>query len=383
MGTLEKSKKSSLKNLMGSNLRVTSNLNDKDDQSEEGNVTASSVHSYDENEFDRYNKNLEQNIAVSQQVVELIPISPHHHTSSHHFKKKKKGIFLSKKLQNHNHPPPTLSRKPSLSTFASLQNLSGDSNGSNNGFHRTLSIQDFHVHRHTVENSQHCFHSEESEEMEVFEMYDKLLQNNIEYVQEKLELDPNFFLKHKETQKPNYLLIGCSDSRVPPDQMLKTPPGELFIHRNVANLVVNTDLNLMAVLQYAVEVLKVKHVIVMGHSRCGGVKASLENCYHGLIDKWLRNIKDVQRLHKDELDKIKNFDKKWERLIELNVIEQSLNICKTSIIQRAWQKGQAIHVHGWVCDIETGLIKDLEIEETLWQPIENIYKIEFSEKELE
>ncbi|KAL9649906.1 hypothetical protein ABK040_011379 [Willaertia magna] len=228
----------------------------------------------------------------------------------------------------------------------------------------------------------HTLHSTEQAEMYSYELYDKLLQNNKKFVEDKTSKDPEFFYRLKDVQRPDYLLIGCSDSRVPPDQLTGTKPGQLFIHRNVANLVVNTDLNFMSVLQYAVEVLKVKHVIVMGHTRCGGVRAALENAYHGLIDKWLRNIKDVYRLHQNELDSITNFDKKWERMIELNVIEQTLNICKTSIIQKAWARGEAIHIHGWVCDIETGLIKDLEIEETVWKSIENIYQIDFSENDL-
>lgn len=207
--------------------------------------------------------------------------------------------------------------------------------------------------------------------------YDKLLQGNKNFVLEKTSKDPKFFSRLKEVQRPDYMLIGCSDSRVPPDQLTQTQPGQIFIHRNVANLVVNTDLNVMSVLQYAVEVLKVKHVIVMGHTRCGGVMAALTNKQFGLIDNWLRNIKDVYRLHKAEIDAIQDKDQKINRMIELNVIEQTLNLCKTSIVQSAWAKGNTLHVHGWVCDIETGLIKDLEIEETRWKEIEDIYKIDF------
>ncbi|KAG2374753.1 hypothetical protein C9374_010497 [Naegleria lovaniensis] len=207
--------------------------------------------------------------------------------------------------------------------------------------------------------------------------YDKLLQGNKNFVLEKTSKDPEFFSRLKEVQRPDYMLIGCSDSRVPPDQLTQTQPGQIFIHRNVANMVVNTDLNVMSVLQYAVEVLKVKHVIVMGHTRCGGVMAALTNKQFGLIDNWLRNIKDVYRLHKAEIDAIQDQDQKINRMIELNVIEQTLNLCKTSIVQTAWAKGNTLHVHGWVCDIETGLIKDLEIEETRWKEIEDIYKIDF------
>ena len=142
-------------------------------------------------------------------------------------------------------------------------------------------------------------------------------------------------------------------------------------------MVVNTDLNVNTVLQYAVEVLKVKHVIVMGHYKCGGVLASMENTDHGLIDKWLRNIKDVQRLHKDKLDACATFEERFNLLVELNVIEQTLNLCKTRTVQRAWKTGQELHVHGWVYDLATGIIKDLEIEEKVWKDIAPIYKIRF------
>lgn len=215
------------------------------------------------------------------------------------------------------------------------------------------------------------------EEIQAQQSYEKLLNNNKEFVKDKLSSDPDFFNRIKDVQTPDYLLIGCSDSRVPPDQLTKTQPGQIFIHRNVANLVVNTDVNAMSVIQYAVEVLQVKHVIVMGHTRCGGVMAALTNKQFGLIDHWLRNIKDIYRLHKTEVDSIEDKDKKIARMIELNVIEQTLNLCKTSIVQSAWAKGRALHVHGWICDIETGLIKDLEIEEKRWKEIESIYKYDF------
>jgi len=210
------------------------------------------------------------------------------------------------------------------------------------------------------------------------ETYQKLFEGNREFVKRKLALDENYFSDMaNKSQTPNYMLIGCSDSRVPPDQLTMTQPGDIFIHRNVANLVVNTDLNVMSVLQYAVEVLKVKHVIVMGHYKCGGVLASMEHTAHGLIDKWLRNIKDVQRLHKDKLDATETFEERFNLLVELNVVEQALNLCKTSIVQRAWKTGQELHVHGWVYDLGTGIIKDLEIEEKVWRDIAPIYKIRF------
>jgi len=209
--------------------------------------------------------------------------------------------------------------------------------------------------------------------------YERLFEGNRKFREEKLQNDPNYFTRLVNTQSPKYLLIGCSDSRVPPDQLTRTEPGEIFIHRNVANLVVNTDLNVTSVIQYAVEVLKVRHIIVMGHYGCGGVKASMEQNHHGLIDKWLRNIKDVQRLHINTLNEIKDEEAKFRRLVELNVLEQALNVCKTSIVQKAWQRGENVHVHGWVYDLATGIITDLEIEEKEWLAIRPIYQFNFIE----
>jgi carbonic anhydrase len=219
--------------------------------------------------------------------------------------------------------------------------------------------------------------------------YKKLFDGNRSFVASKLQSDPEYFMRLSKSQSPKYVLIGCADSRVPPDQLTQTEPGEIFIHRNgkynvsvltlsVANLVVNTDLNCMSVIQYAVEVLKVKHVIVMGHYGCGGVKASMEKKYHGLIDNWLRNIKDVQRLHWQELQNITNESEKFRRLVELNVKEQALNVCKTAVVQKAWSKGENVHVHGWVYDLESGIIKDLEIEQTEWFNIKPIYEVEIT-----
>jgi carbonic anhydrase len=179
-------------------------------------------------------------------------------------------------------------------------------------------------------------------------LYDRLLEGNRYWVDTCTSEDPNYFSKFKQGQRPAFLLIGCSDSRVAPDQLTATKPGEIFIHRNVANVIVNTDMNFMAVLQYAVEVLRVKHVIVMGHYGCGGVVAAMSNKTHGLIDKWLRNIKDVIRLHRHELQAIPDADLRCRRLVELNVQEQVYNIYKTSILQQAWAEGDKVRVHGWV-----------------------------------
>lgn len=189
--------------------------------------------------------------------------------------------------------------------------------------------------------------------------YEHLLLENKAWAKEILETDPDFFSRLKDQQSPEYLWIGCSDSRVPPDRITQTQPGQIFIHRNIANMVVHTDLNLLSVLQYAVEVLKVKHIIVCGHYGCGGVKAAMGNANLGIINKWLRNIKDVYRFHQAEIDAIPNEKDRLNRLIELNVVEQVHNLAKTSIVQHAWKTRNAPHIHGWVYDLSDGLIKTL------------------------
>jgi carbonic anhydrase len=189
--------------------------------------------------------------------------------------------------------------------------------------------------------------------------YEHLLLENKAWAKEILETDPDFFNRLKDQQSPEYLWIGCSDSRVPPDRITQTQPGQIFIHRNIANMVVHTDLNLLSVLQYAVEVLKVKHIIVCGHYGCGGVKAAMGNANLGIINKWLRNIKDVYRFHQAEIDAIPNEKDRLNRLIELNVVEQVHNLAKTSIVQHAWKTRNAPHIHGWVYDLSDGLIRTL------------------------
>lgn len=187
--------------------------------------------------------------------------------------------------------------------------------------------------------------------------YDKLLLENKAWAKEKTEEDPEFFSRLAHIQTPEFLWIGCSDSRVPANEITGTQPGEIFVHRNVANLVVNTDVNLLSVLQYAVEVLKVKHVIVCGHYGCGGVKAALTNHDHKqVLNMWLRNIKDVYRLHRAELDNMSEGEQKVNRLIELTVKEQIINLAKTSIIQKAWKEDNRPHLHGWVYDLHDGII---------------------------
>ncbi|HEY0742470.1 MAG TPA: carbonic anhydrase [Chryseosolibacter sp.] len=187
----------------------------------------------------------------------------------------------------------------------------------------------------------------------------RLLLQNKAWAQERVRYDKDFFSRHATVQTPEFLWIGCSDSRVPANEVTGTEAGEIFVHRNVANLVVNTDLNLLSVLQYAVEVLKVQNVIVCGHYGCGGVRASMTNKSYGIINKWLTNIRDTYRIHRDELDAIQNLDKRADRLTELNVCEQIMNLAKTAIIQEAWKKRQGPALLGWVYHIENGHLDEL------------------------
>lgn len=208
------------------------------------------------------------------------------------------------------------------------------------------------------------------------ESYKKLLLANQAWVQDKLNVRPDFFQSLADDQKPEFLWIGCSDSRVPAEEVTGTEPGELFVHRNIANQVIHTDFNMLSVLQYAVEVLKVKHIIVCGHYGCGGVKNALNNQHLGLINKWLRNIKDVYRMHKHELDGLANPDRRFARLVELNVQEQVWKLAETSFIQHTWQREQRPNIHGWVYDLHTGYLKDLLMLEPN-TPIDEIYKFNF------
>jgi carbonic anhydrase len=187
-------------------------------------------------------------------------------------------------------------------------------------------------------------------------IYERLLLENKAWAAEKVLDDPDFFNRLSSLQEPEFLWIGCSDSRVPANEITGTQPGEIFVHRNIANMVVHTDLNMLSVLQYAVEVLKVKHIIVCGHYGCGGVKAALTQHSFGIINKWLRNIKDVYRFHRDEIDGLKDSDERVNRLCELNVQEQVMNLAKTSIVQKAWKSDNRPHLHGWVYGLENGII---------------------------
>jgi len=187
--------------------------------------------------------------------------------------------------------------------------------------------------------------------------YQKLLQDNKEWAAEKLSVDPDYFDRLAHLQTPEFLWIGCSDSRVPANEITGTQPGEIFVHRNVANLVINNDVNLLSVLDYAVTHLKVKHVIVCGHYGCGGIKAAITNHdFKAVLNMWLRSIKDVYRIHRNELDSIKDDREKENRLVELNVQEQIFNLAKTSIIQRAWKNESRPHLHGWVYGLKDGII---------------------------
>ncbi|GAX61530.1 carbonate dehydratase [Candidatus Scalindua japonica] len=186
-----------------------------------------------------------------------------------------------------------------------------------------------------------------------------LFDNNRSWAEKIIETDPDFFSTLSKQQKPDYLWIGCSDSRVPANQVIDLLPGEIFVHRNIANLVIHTDLSCLSVIQFAVDVLKVKHIIVCGHYGCGGIKAAMDNNQHGLIDNWLRHVKDVYRIHEDKFDLYLSDNEKHQLLCELNVVEQVNNICHTTIVQNAWDAGQELTVHGWVYNLEIGLLKDL------------------------
>jgi carbonic anhydrase len=188
--------------------------------------------------------------------------------------------------------------------------------------------------------------------------YQRLLEENRAWAAEKILKDPEYFERLSHLQTPEFLWIGCSDSRVPANEITGTQPGEIFVHRNVANMVVNTDVNLLSVLDFAVSQLKVKHVIVCGHYGCGGIKAATTKTdFRPVLNMWLRNIKDVYRLHREELDNLEDGDARCDRLVELNVQEQVYNLAKTSIIQRAWQKEQRPDLHGWVYGLKDGIIK--------------------------
>jgi carbonic anhydrase len=206
--------------------------------------------------------------------------------------------------------------------------------------------------------------------------YNQLLENNKKWVQGKLQKDPDYFKKLSVGQKPPVLWIGCADSRVPANEIIGAEPGEVFVHRNIANMVVHSDMNMLSVLDYAVNVLQVKHIIVCGHYGCGGVQAAMTNKHIGLIDNWIRHIKDVYRLHRSELDAIEKESDRFNRFVELNVFEQVLDLGKTSIVQGAWERGQDLHVHGWVYDIHDGMIRDLQVTLKDNETLSDVYKLD-------
>ena len=206
--------------------------------------------------------------------------------------------------------------------------------------------------------------------------YKSLLDKNKAWVAETLSKDEKFFDKLSEGQQPPLLWIGCADSRVPANQIIGAEPGEVFVHRNIANLVVHSDMNMLSVLDYAVNVLKVKHVIVCGHYSCGGVKAAMTNNSYGIIDNWIRHIKDVYRFHSKELDNIKDENDRLSRFVELNVVEQVYDLAKTSIIQQAWRNDQKIEIHGWVYSLANGIIKDLDVSFSNDSQLEETYKLD-------
>lgn len=200
-----------------------------------------------------------------------------------------------------------------------------------------------------------------------------LFDKNADWAEGISKTDPDFFPRLSKQQAPEYLWIGCSDSRVPANQIVGLDPGELFVHRNVANLVVHTDLNCLSVMQFAVEALKVKHIIVCGHYGCGGVKAALLDQELGLIENWLRHIQDVRNKHRDMLSSIEDISARCDRLCELNVIDQVVNVCRTTIVREAWKRGQALSVHGWIYALADGRLRDLSMCVSQADEVEEAY----------
>lgn len=209
------------------------------------------------------------------------------------------------------------------------------------------------------------------------DFYKQLIENNKKWVKSKLKMDPEFFSNLAKGQKPPLLWIGCADSRVPANQIIGAQPGEVFVHRNIANMVIHSDMNMLSVLDYAVNALKVKHVIVCGHYGCGGVKAAMGNQSIGIIDNWIRHIKDIYRLHKKELDKISDEEQRFDRFVELNVVEQVFDLAKTSIVQGAWDKGQDLTIHGWVYGVDSGIVKDLGVNFKNDSELDEVYQLNF------
>ncbi|MGO4770281.1 carbonate dehydratase [Flavobacterium sp. W22_SRS_FK3] len=207
------------------------------------------------------------------------------------------------------------------------------------------------------------------------EFYQKLLDNNKEWVERSLALDPNYFADLAKGQTPPLLWIGCSDSRVPANEIIGAKPGEVFVHRNIANMVVHSDMNMLSVLDYAVNVLKVKHVIVCGHYGCGGVKAAMGNMSVGIIDNWIRHIKDEYRLHDKYLNSIEDETERFNAFVEINAKEQVYNLAKTSIVQAAWKNGQDLMLHGWVYGLNSGFVTDLNVNIASNEELDDVYQL--------
>ncbi len=204
--------------------------------------------------------------------------------------------------------------------------------------------------------------------------YEKLLTNNRDWVAESLKTDPNFFGKLTKKSPPLFW-IGCADARVPANEIIGAQPGEVFVHRNIANMVVHTDMNMLSVLDYAVNTLKVEHIIVCGHYGCGGVKAAMGDQSRGLIDNWIKHIRDVARFHEVELSQLKVEEERYNRFVELNVYEQVRNLGKTSIIQAAWRNNQKVSIYGWAYTVENGLIKDLDITVSSNEVLKDVFQL--------
>ncbi|MBF6608276.1 MAG: carbonate dehydratase [Flavobacterium sp.] len=207
--------------------------------------------------------------------------------------------------------------------------------------------------------------------------YKQILENNKQWVANTIEKNPDYFADLAKGQTPPLLWIGCSDSRVPANEIIGTKPGEVFVHRNIANMVVHSDMNMLSVLDYAVNVLKVKHVIVCGHYGCGGVKAAMCNDSIGIIDNWIRHIKNVYRLHQAQLDAVTDEVKRFDLFVELNVKEAVFDLAKTSIVQGAWKIGQALSLHGWAYGLHSGLVNDLEVNISSEMDLDEVYQLKF------
>jgi len=213
--------------------------------------------------------------------------------------------------------------------------------------------------------------------MVMSDFYKKILDNNKNWVEEKLAIDKDFFKDLSKGQNPPLLWIGCSDSRVPANEIIGAAPGEVFVHRNIANMVIHSDMNMLSVLDYAVNALKIKHIIVCGHYGCGGVKAAMGNDSIGIIDNWIRHIKDVYRFHHTYLDSITDENERFNKFVEVNVKEQVYDLAKTSIVQAAWKSGQDVSIHGWVYGLNSGYVTDLNVNIDSNEKLDDVYQLKF------